>query len=236
MAGSSATYTYSESYSAPDVNRHLSPLLPRRPGGETEGYKAKTSQLLRRILNMASCSQQSRKVLVVLRRQLGTALELEGLTPSTSLAGNGSSTDYSAIVSCRNCEGFMVQPVCLPCGHSICKGCTEKSNVVSRDNLSCPTCNQVCPKIPPRFFETASPDPPQAIKSSDGCRAPTVIIQNAFRRWYPDWAESCRCREEGNMYANTRHFTAAVKCYSQALETGMYWFMKSLHQLHSWRR
>ena len=224
MASVSTTYPYPYQNS----REYLAPVLPQQskplPSRFTSSCKAKATLLLRQILSMASCSQQSRKVLVVLRGQLAVTLELGELTPSTSQISKDSIGDYTSIVSCTNCEGFMVQPVCLPCGHSICKGCTEKSNVADSENLTCPNCNQVCSKLPQRHFEEEAPDLP-ARQQSIACRAPTLIIQNAFRKWYPNWVESCRCREEGNMYANRGDLTSAVKYYSQALETG--WFCSS---------
>ena len=227
MAGGPASFTRPGLWEYSSLNISTPPVLqlPRAAAAASgripAGYEAKAALLLKRVLsNMATCSQQSRKVLVVLRRQLGASLEEQKLTPSTAAGDNDSSNDYSAIVNCRNCEGFMVQPVCLPCGHSICKSCTEKSNVVSSDRLTCPSCSQVCSKIP--CDECVVSDTSSAGAQRESCRVPTVIIQNAFRKWYPDWVESCRFREEGNIYANRGNFTSAVQCYSEALQNGVY--------------
>jgi hypothetical protein len=51
-------------------------------------------------------------------------------------------------------------------------------------------------------------------------RRPTVVLQNAFMRWYPGWAECCKYREEGNRFAQEGNFPLAVQCYNKALETG----------------
>ena len=221
MASVSQAYSHPESweYSAPNPKRQVHSQAPSQVvDGVRTDYNV--SLLLRRIRNMADCSEQSRKVLVVLRRRVSAALEQEELSPSTWHISKDSSMDYTAIVSCRNCEGFMVQPVCLPCGHSICKSCTEKSNVASNDSLTCPNCNQVCSKVPSSCFGGLVQGSPSARDQNEKYRASTVIIQNAFRRWYPDWVESCRYREEGNMYANKSDFACAVQYYSQALEKG----------------
>jgi len=218
MASVSQAYSHPESWEYnPNPKRRVRSPTPSLTGG-VGNYKV--SHLLSRIQIMASCSQQSRKVLVVLRRRVSSALEQEKMSPSTWHVSKDSSVDYTGRVSCRNCEGFMVQPVCLPCGHSLCKSCTEKSNIASNDSLTCPNCNQVCSKIPPKCVEDLAPGSPST--RDQKCRAPTLIIQNAFRRWYPDWVESCRYREEGNMYANKDDFTNAVHHYSQALEKGYF--------------
>jgi tetratricopeptide (TPR) repeat protein len=52
-------------------------------------------------------------------------------------------------------------------------------------------------------------------------RRPTVVLQNAFMRWYPGWAECCKYREEGNRFAQEGNFPLAVQCYNKALETGI---------------
>jgi hypothetical protein len=51
-------------------------------------------------------------------------------------------------------------------------------------------------------------------------RRPTVILQNALHKWYPDWVESGKHKDEGNVFANEGNFPMAVHWYSKALQTG----------------
>ena len=120
----------------------------------------------------------------------------------------------------------MVQPVCMPCGHSVCKACTEKSTMASGENLVCPKCNHTFPKVPKASTgwreEGVTPSNKAASVSAEGRqhRVPTLTLQNAFRKWYPKWVESCQYREEGNKFANQKDFKSAVQWYTQALGTG----------------
>ena len=183
------------------------------------------SKVLKRALNMSGCSPQSRALLVAMKNQLAASLEQIQLTSESQLNKGSGMNPYSTIVSCNNCEGFMVQPVCMPCGHSVCRGCTEKSTMLNGDNLICPKCDHSFPKIPNGFTSSSqqgrNEEQLRSGASPDGqCRIPTLTLQNVFQKWYPKWMESCRCREEGNRYANDGEFVAATHCYTKALETG----------------
>ena len=172
---------------------------------------------------MSNCSHESRTLLVAMKNQLSFALEERNLTTRAVASGSEPQVLYSTTVTCSNCEGFMVQPVCMPCGHSVCKGCTDKSTMLKNSNLVCPKCNYSCPKIPQGFSPTPGEEQgaiPGA-QAGEQCRTPTLTLQNAFRKWYPMWVESCRCREEGNKYANQGDFPLATQWYTQALETGI---------------
>lgn len=183
-------------------------------------WKSRVSLLVKRALNMTSCSRQSRVLLAAMRSQLAIALEQRELIAAHS--PSSTSSGYSSIVSCNNCGGFMVQPVCMPCGHSVCKGCMEKSTMLSGENLVCPKCSHTCP----RFLGKGGPASEQKEKTSGEelspgySRTPTLTLQNTFRKWYPKWVESCRCREQGNQYANQGDFASATIWYAQALQTG----------------
>uniref|UniRef100_A0A8C0IX10 LON peptidase N-terminal domain and ring finger 3 n=1 Tax=Chelonoidis abingdonii TaxID=106734 RepID=A0A8C0IX10_CHEAB len=42
------------------------------------------------------------------------------------------------IFSCRKCQGFLFEPVSLPCGHTFCKKCLECLD----HNAKCPLCKE----------------------------------------------------------------------------------------------
>ena len=113
------------------------------------------------------------------------------------------------ILDCSSCEGFMVQPVCLPCGHSLCKSCMQRMCAASSRLSSffrCPSCKQAWPQTPP---------------SSSEYRKQTTILYSVIQKWFPRWLEACKHREEGNCFAQEGDFPLAVYWYDKALETGM---------------
>ena len=130
-------------------------------------------------------------------------------------------------LDCAYCTGFMVQPVCLPCGHSVCKSCLEKTTV-GGDLLACPNCSQTFPRVPVGFGSNNSSSSGGELRSGLGsrassdtdCRRPTLMLQNALFKWYPEWVESAKHKDEGNVFANEGDFPMAVEWYNRALQTG----------------
>ena len=203
-------------YSVSNTRRNLS--TPVKSGAK---WKRRLSVLVKRALNMShsqsGCSRQSRVLLAAMRSQLAIALEQRQLA-SLSGAETGS---LSSVVSCNSCGGFMVQPVCMPCGHSVCKSCMDKSSMLKGgDSISCPKCSWICPKAPQPAAEHKGREVSSSSSSSSSYRTPTLTLQNAFRKWHPKWVESCRRRGEGNQHANKGDFVLAALCYTQALDTG----------------
>lgn len=184
----------------------------------------KLQVLKQKLLSMYSCSSHSRSLFTAMRSQLVQSLkqrELLTLTvspPSSSSPSSPSQSSYSNTVSCMNCQGFMVQPVCMPCGHSVCKGCLGKSTMLLGDNIVCPACAHSFPRNPEQL--EAGRDETASDSGLLHCRMPTLTLQNAFRKWYPLWVESCRCREEGNKHANQGNHDLATEWYTRALESG----------------
>ena len=139
-------------------------------------------------------------------------------------------------LDCGYCIGFMVQPVCLPCGHSVCKSCLDKTMVggggavgASDHLLACPSCGHTFPTVPLGFSGGADASSGTEGRSNGAVgsmnvggngRRPTVILQNALHKWYPDWVESGKHKDEGNVFANEGDFPMAVHWYSKALQTG----------------
>ena len=95
----------------------------------------KAAILVKKLLsNMTSCSQESQALQSAVRRELETAL------PPTHPRGD-------RLLDCSSCEGFMAQPVCLPCGHSVCKCCLYKlRSSFTLSSILCPQCKHTCPQ------------------------------------------------------------------------------------------
>ena len=132
-------------------------------------------------------------------------------------------------LDCAYCTGFMVQPVCLPCGHSVCRSCLEKT-VVGGDLLACPSCSQTFPCVPAGFSSNSDSNSERrrsggnsgAAHAATISRKPTLILQNALLKWYPERVESSKHKDEGNIFANEGDFPMAIHWYSKALETGLF--------------
>ena len=126
--------------------------------------------------------------------------------PSVEQLRHETSRSAGALPECSCCLCFMVSPVCLPCGHSLCKTCLERgSGRPSAGATLCPECKQSWPLVPPGMSEL---------------RKPTLVLQNAFRTMYPRWAECWEDKEKGNVHAREGKFELAVRWYTKAIETG----------------
>lgn len=191
------------------ANSTASPAAPSftmsmRPvhGGTLKGNTKRPfiCTLVRRMLGLSTCSENSRKLFVNIKSQLDAAL-----APLASRRGESTSRDTPV---CPSCQCLMIRPVCLPCGHSLCKPCLARSpSRFSGTSARCPRCYQSWPVVSPGMNEE---------------RKPTLVLQNAFMRWYPGWAECCKYREEGNRFAQEGDYPLAVHWYNKALETGIF--------------
>ena len=157
--------------------------------------------LFRRMLGMATCSESSRTLFLYIKSELEAAL---GPLVVKQLERGDNGARKTPVCPC--CQCLMMRPVCLPCGHSLCKPCLARSpSRFSGDSARCPRCQQSWPVVAPGMSEE---------------RRPTLALQNVFMRWYPGWAECCKYREEGNRFAQEGDFPLAVHWYNKALETG----------------
>lgn len=186
------------------TNSSASPAGSARPGhGARNTKKPFICTLVRRMLGIgiAHCSENSRTLYMSIKSQLETALG----SLTIRRGENGEMTSRGTPV-CPSCQCLMIRPVCLPCGHSLCKPCLARGpSRFSGDSARCPRCRQSWPVVSPGMSEE---------------RRPTLALQNAFMRWYPGWAECCKYREEGNRVAQEGDFPLAVYWYNKAWETG----------------
>ena len=175
------------------------------------------------------CSVQPR---IVTPEPTPLAVQRSELAPTDSFGvhAGGSINLNLRHLDCAHCIGFMVQPVCLPCGHSVCKSCLDKTMVGGAGStggeqlLACPSCGNTFPLVPLGFNSSSSTTEKSSSSGAANApangRRPTVILQNALEKWFPDWVESGKHKDEGNVFANEGDFPMAVHWYSQALQTG----------------
>ena len=164
----------------------------------------------------AACSAGPRTEAAALSDYSASAFSRESAAATAGATVVGMAMEY---LDCAYCIGFMVQPVCLPCGHSVCKSCLDKT-VVGGDILACPYCSQAFPSMPLGFSSSDSGGVESNGDAKASFRRPTLMLQNALLKWYPEWVESSKHRDEGNIFANEGDFPIAVHWYTKALQTG----------------
>ena len=128
--------------------------------------------------------------------------EITNKPPATTI------TEPRHLLECPACDGFTSKPVCLPCGHSVCKSCLEKPSERAKDHGTCSCCKALFPKVPYGFQKP---------------RCSTLLLQNISEKWYPTLSECCTLREEGNRLANEKKTLEAIAQYTKALERGRYY-------------
>ena len=149
-----------------------------------------------------ACSEAAKSLLRVMRGELEVGLS------SHERSRTAGACDRVRLFDCASCQGFMAQPICFPCGHSLCKSCAVKASAGTR----CPKCGADWPRLSPPACEEAS--------ASADSRVPTVVLQSALRKWCPQWFACSRSKEEGNRLARAGEYRLAVEAYTRALESG----------------
>lgn len=176
-----------------DKTSLIQPSFPLTQGPSSRPcvyLKNKTCSMIQKLVTMAKCSAQSRKLAVTMTEELKKCLPADMNFPSNKL------------LDCSSCDGYMTHPVCLPCGHSLCQLCLDKST----DTIICPTCHDSCP-VKPVGFTTP--------------RKPTILLQSWCVKRFPNEVECCKWRGLGNKYAKENNFHMSIQYYNKAVETGM---------------
>ena len=130
--------------------------------------------------------------------------DLERLLPRAECIDTRTKT-LKHLFECSSCNGFMSQPVCLPCGHTACRSCLDRPSEQAGSVVTCPQCGEKHSKTP---IGSSSP------------RKTTLLLQNLQQKWFPAVLDCCRHREEGNKFAQEGDFPMAIECYDKAVKTG----------------
>lgn len=97
--------------------------------------------------------------------------------------------------TCRICEGILLQPVTIACGHTFCHRCLARD--ISR---SCRQCGQ---------------------KIASGCMLQTnVLMKGLSEKWWREEISAARLREQGNELCRRNEIDAALAKYGEALQIG----------------
>lgn len=97
---------------------------------------------------------------------------------------------------CRKCQGFLFEPVSLPCGHTFCKKCLERDRAAATRCVLC--------------------------REEGGGRLPrvNVILSNLLGKWFPRQVRASQLRHEGNLLYQEKKLHAALQKYNEALSLG----------------
>ncbi|XP_034637100.1 LON peptidase N-terminal domain and RING finger protein 3 isoform X2 [Trachemys scripta elegans] len=100
------------------------------------------------------------------------------------------------IFSCRKCQGFLFEPVSLPCGHTFCKKCLERDRA---SESHCALCK-----------EEGSLAAGQHLRVN-------VILSNLLAKWFPGQVKASQLRHEGNFLYKEKKLQAALQKYNEAV-------------------
>ncbi|XP_073217462.1 LON peptidase N-terminal domain and RING finger protein 3 isoform X2 [Lepidochelys kempii] len=100
------------------------------------------------------------------------------------------------IFSCRKCQGFLFEPVSLPCGHTFCKKCLERERA---PESRCALCKEE-----------------GGLAAGQHLRV-NVILGNLLAKWFPGQVTASQLRHEGNLLYKEKKLQAALQKYNEAI-------------------
>ncbi|XP_064319317.1 LON peptidase N-terminal domain and RING finger protein 3 isoform X3 [Phalacrocorax carbo] len=112
-------------------------------------------------------------------------------------AGNGSPQPREwDVFRCRKCQGFLFEPVSLPCGHTFCKKCLERDRAAESRCVLCKEEGGAAAGQLPRV---------------------NVILSNLLAKWFPCQVKASQLRHEGNLLYKEKKLQAALQKYNEAV-------------------
>ncbi|XP_069723827.1 LON peptidase N-terminal domain and RING finger protein 3 isoform X2 [Phaenicophaeus curvirostris] len=100
------------------------------------------------------------------------------------------------VFGCRKCQGFLFEPVSLPCGHTFCKKCLERDRA---GGSRCVLCK-----------EEGGAAAGQLLRVN-------VILSNLLAKWFPCQVKASQLRHEGNLLYKEKKLQAALQKYNEAV-------------------
>lgn len=103
------------------------------------------------------------------------------------------------VFGCRKCQGFLFEPVSLPCGHTFCKKCLERDRAAESRCVLCK--------------EEGGAAAGQLLRVN-------VILSNLLAKWFPCQVKASQLRHEGNLLYKEKKLQAALQKYNEAVSLG----------------
>uniref|UniRef100_A0A8C4U425 LON peptidase N-terminal domain and ring finger 3 n=1 Tax=Falco tinnunculus TaxID=100819 RepID=A0A8C4U425_FALTI len=100
------------------------------------------------------------------------------------------------VFRCRKCQGFLFEPVSLPCGHTFCKKCLERDRAAESRCVLCK--------------EAGGAAGGQLLRVN-------VILSNLLAKWFPCQVKASQLRHEGNLLYKEKKLQAALQKYNEAV-------------------
>uniref|UniRef100_A0A8C0B801 LON peptidase N-terminal domain and ring finger 3 n=1 Tax=Buteo japonicus TaxID=224669 RepID=A0A8C0B801_9AVES len=118
----------------------------------------------------------------------------EGL-PASAGSGPPQPREWD-VFRCRKCQGFLFEPVSLPCGHTFCKKCLERDRAAESRCVLCK--------------EEGGAAAGQLLRVN-------VILSNLLAKWFPCQVKASQLRHEGNLLYKEKKLQAALQKYNEAV-------------------
>lgn len=103
------------------------------------------------------------------------------------------------VFRCRKCQGFLFEPVSLPCGHTFCKKCLERDRA---PESRCVLCKEAGGAAAGQLLRV------------------NVILSNLLTKWFPCQVKASQLRHEGNLLYREKKLQAALQKYNEAVSLG----------------
>ncbi|XP_051640172.1 LON peptidase N-terminal domain and RING finger protein 3 isoform X2 [Manacus candei] len=100
------------------------------------------------------------------------------------------------VFRCRKCQGFLFEPVSLPCGHTFCKKCLERDRA---PQSRCVLCKEAGGAAAGQLLRV------------------NVILSNLLAKWFPCQVKASQLRHEGNLLYKEKKLQAALQKYNEAV-------------------
>ncbi|XP_067404253.1 LON peptidase N-terminal domain and RING finger protein 3 isoform X2 [Emydura macquarii macquarii] len=120
----------------------------------------------------------------------------EGLPASCSGGGGLPPPRDWDLFRCRKCQGFLFEPVSLPCGHTFCKKCLERDRPPQSHCALCKEEGSLAAGQPLRL---------------------NVVLSNLLTKWFPGQVKASQLRHEGNLLYKEKKLQAALQKYNEAV-------------------
>ena len=111
----------------------------------------------------------------------------------------GTSKKEEDFMACGICLALWADPVTIPCGHTFCRKCLEKTK-----SKNCKKCGVIINR--PRCW---------TLKTN-------VLLNTTIEKWFPKELQAARLKNEGNKCFERRQFSEAIGKYSEAFVNGKY--------------